>query len=223
MRVPLAGGTQETLLSEVGPYLLCFVSTHDARALRRVCREFLAAVTEHPWEDMRTVITGSIRKWRACFPRALRACVTMEPPFCGTRKWRTAQVVDADFVHLEGLLELDMSGCQDVTDAAFAHLRGVRSLNMRFTGAGITDAAFAPLRGIHTLDMSGCSQASISDAAFAHLRGIHTLKVMGCNQASITSAAFAPLRGVRTLDMHGCNLAVIAAARAQGLPVTDFT
>ena len=69
-RIPLAGGTQETLLSEVGPVLLRFVSTVDACALRLVCREFLVAVIEHPWEDRDTVIQGSIRAWRACFPRA---------------------------------------------------------------------------------------------------------------------------------------------------------
>ena len=60
MRVPLAGGTQETLLSEVGPVLLPFFTTRDACALRLVCREFLAAVTEHPWEDRGTVIKGAI-------------------------------------------------------------------------------------------------------------------------------------------------------------------
>ena len=48
MRVPLAGGTQETLLSEVGPVLLPFFTTRDACALRLVCREFLAAAREHP-------------------------------------------------------------------------------------------------------------------------------------------------------------------------------
>ena len=222
MRVPLAGGMQETLLSEVGPYLLCFVSTHDARALRRVCREFLAAVTEHPWEDMQTVIRGSIRRWRACFPRALRANVAEAPTIYGIR--RTIPLLDADFAHLEGLLELDMAGCRAVTDAAFAHLRGIRTLRMcHCRHPGITDAAFAHLGGIHTLHMAFCRQPGITNAAFAHLRGIHTLVVIGCSQAGITGAAFAPLRGIHTLDMRGCGLEVIAAARAQGLPVTAFT
>ena len=49
MLVPLAGGGQETLLSEVGSqYLLPLLTTADACALRLVCREFLAAVTEQP-------------------------------------------------------------------------------------------------------------------------------------------------------------------------------
>ena len=106
MLVPLAGGGQETLLSEVGSqYLLPLFNTRDACALRLVCREFLAAVSEQPWEDRDTVIKGSISAWRACFLRARSANV---------RQWhyvpgiglRTASVVDADFVHFEGLREL---------------------------------------------------------------------------------------------------------------------
>ena len=79
MRVPLAGGTQETLLSEVGPVLLRFVSTRDACTLRLVCREFLAAVREHPcqWEDRGTVITATsapgVRAFRSRAVRAFRS------------------------------------------------------------------------------------------------------------------------------------------------------
>ncbi len=47
MLVPLAGGGQETLLSEVGFVLLPLFTTVDACVLRLVCREFLAAVREH--------------------------------------------------------------------------------------------------------------------------------------------------------------------------------
>ena len=65
MLVPLAGGGQETLLSEVGFVLLPLFTTRDACALRLVCREFLAAVREHPWEDRGTVIKGSIAAWRS--------------------------------------------------------------------------------------------------------------------------------------------------------------
>jgi hypothetical protein len=230
-RIPLAGGTQETLLSEVGPVLLRFVSTRDACALRLVCREFLAAVTEHPWEDRRTVIKGSIGAWRACFPRARCANV---------RKWaghgdgvkRAAPVVDADFVHFEGLWELYMAGCWNVTDAAFVHLRGIHTLDMSGCDQlDITDAALAHLAGIQRLSMWGCDQATITDAAFAHLRGIqllnmsycrqltdaafvhlrgiHTLYMWGCSQPAITDAAFAHLRGIHTLVMEGCDQATI--------------
>ncbi len=50
MRVPLAGGGQETLLSEVGAqYLLPLFSTRDACGWCAASRELLAAVTEQPW------------------------------------------------------------------------------------------------------------------------------------------------------------------------------
>ena len=98
MLVPLAGGGQETLLSEVGFALLPLFTTRDACALRLVCREFLAAVSEHPWEDMGTVIQGSVAAWRACFPHARCANVQMTILIGGISK-RTAPVVDADFVH----------------------------------------------------------------------------------------------------------------------------
>ena len=111
MLVPLAGGGQETLLSEVGFVLLPLFTTRDACALRLVCREFLAAVTEHPWEDRGTVIKGSIAAWRACFPHARYANV-QNFEYSGGLNKRAAPVVDADFVHLEGLRELYMAGCR---------------------------------------------------------------------------------------------------------------
>ena len=209
MRVPLAGGTQETLLSEVGPVLLRFVSTADACALRLVCREFLAAVSEHPWEDRDTVIQGSIGAWRACFPRARCANV---------RNWdaddfaetRAAPVVDADFVHFEGLRELYMAHCTDVTDAAFVHLRGIHTLDMSLCiQPAITDAAFAHLAGIQQLSMWYCRQATITDAAFAPLRGIQLLNISECRQ--LTDAAFVHLRGIHTLVVDHCSQATITS------------
>ena len=242
MLVPLAGGGQETLLSEVGFVLLPLFSTAEACALRLVCREFLAAVTEHPWEDEKTNIKGSIGAWRACFPRALCANVAQSTGWRPLR--RSTPVVDADFVHLQGLRELDVRGCTSITDAAFAHLcgihtlrmshcvqagitdaaiahlRGIHRLSMNYcVQAGITDAAFVHLRGIHTLNMTGCSQAGITDAAFAHLRGIHSLNMTSCGQAGITDAAFAHLSGIHALRMDNCRLNCLEAAWALGLPV----
>ena len=233
-RIPLAGGGQETLLSEVGFVLLPLFSTAEACALRLVCREFLAAVSEHPWEDREMVIQGSIAAWRACFPCARCANVS-KFDFDGEVELRAAPVVDADFVHFEGLRELYMAGCEDVTDAAFAHLRGLHALDMICCSQrAITDVAFAHLTGIQRLSIAGCGQATISDAAFAHLRGIqvlnmgncrqitdaafvhlrgiHTLYMYTCPQPDITDAAFVHLRGIHTLVMNGCYQATITGA-----------
>ena len=94
MLVPLAGGGQEMLLSEAGFVLLPFFTTRDACKLRLVCREFLAAVSEHPWEDRRTVIQGSIAAWRACFPHA-RCANVQRHDWDGGSNERSAPVVDA--------------------------------------------------------------------------------------------------------------------------------
>jgi hypothetical protein len=238
MRVPLAGGGKETLLSEVGFVLLQLFTTRDACALRLVCREFLAAVTEQPWEDGETVIKGSIAAWRACFPRACCANVARHSMTGG--EVRTAPVVDADFVHFEGLRELNMLYCQEVTDAAFAHLRGIHSLEMgrcfhltdaallhlagiqrlgMFNCHGITDAGFVHLRGIQLLNIAYCSQ--LTDAAFVHLRGIKTLFMISCGQPSITDAAFVHLRSIRTLVLDFCTQATITGATFSSLAGID--
>ena len=239
MHVPLAGGGQETLLSEVCFVLLPLFTTADACALRLVCREFLAAVSEHPWEDRDTVIQGDIAAWRACFPHARCANVQRRWGINDRRK-RTAPLTDADFVHFEGLRELYMEGCKDVTDAAFVHLRGIDTLDMSYcyqsaitdaafahlagiqflcvrfcNQATITDAAFMHLRGIQMLNIVGCRQ--LTDAAFVHLRGIHTLNMWSCSQPAITDAAFAYLRGIHTLVMNDCNQATITGATFSSL------
>jgi hypothetical protein len=214
--------------------LLPLFTTADACALRLVCREFLAAVSEHPWEDSDTVIQGSIAAWRACFPHA-RCANVCEWDDDEEAETRAAPVVDADLVHFEGLRELYMAGCRDLTDAACVHLRGIHTLDMTMFDqlaitdaafahlvgiqrlsirhcdqANITDAAFAHLRGIQLLNMSRCTQ--FTDAAFVHLRGIHTLFMWYCDQPSITDAAFVHLRGIHTLVMQGCHQATITGA-----------
>ena len=232
-RSALAGSAGRTLLAECPCALLEFFGTPEACVLRLVCRELQAAVAAHPWEDMEAVIRGSIGAWRACFPRARRANVRMLTSDRNAAV-RRIPVVDADFVHFEGLWELDMSFCKAVTDAAFVHLRGIRVLNMWACKQAATDAAFAHLVGIQKLCISSCNQATLTDAAFIHLRGIrmlnmnccrqltdaafahlggiHTLIMFGCHQPAITDAAFAHLRGIHSLVMEGCHQGSITGA-----------
>ena len=132
-----------------GGGILGFFDTREARALRLVCSEFLEAVAVAPWADAETRITRNAGGWRASFPRATKANISVK---LISFPQRHNAFIDADFVHFEGLHSLDMTGCSQ---------------------AGITDAAFAHLKGIHTLNMSDCRQAGITDAAFTHLKGIH--------------------------------------------------
>ena len=245
MRLAGGPGGEPTIVSIVGVVLFPFISTEDAaRGLRLTCRELKQAVADFPWEDMRTVIRGSVALWRGCFPRARCANVGQCPGaeeyhnpngrrtpvvdadfvhFVGLRALNVSycmQVTDAAFVHLRGIQRLDMSGCNQatITDAAFHHLKGIKELDMRgCTQTTITDAAFVHLKGIQVLNMSGCSQATITDAAFEHLKGIQELNMAFCNQATITDAAFHHLKGIKQLGMYGCRTASIQAARAAGL------
>ena len=201
-RIALAGDAGRTLLAECPGALLALFSTPEACALRLVCREFQAAVAAHPWEDIDTVIMGSIGAWRACFLRARSANV---------RNWaRRASVVDADFVHFVGLWELDMSCCTAVTDAAFVHLRGIRVLNMTHCNQRtITDAAFAHLVGIQKLCIESCPQDTLTDASFIHLRGMRVLNMGGCTQ--LTDAIFVHLKGIGALFLWRCRQITDAA------------
>ena len=98
--------------------VLGFFDTREARALRLVCAEFRDAVAVVPWADMETRITGNVRGWRRSFPHATKANIAVVSRFNA--------IVDADFVHFEGLHTLNMHGCGQagITDAAFVHLEG---------------------------------------------------------------------------------------------------
>ena len=202
--------------------LFPFFDTREACSLRGVCHELRQAVGDFPWEDMGTVIRGSIALWRACLPRARGANVGQrigDGLYQNPNGRRTA-VVDGDFVHFVGLRALNISLCRKVTDAAFVHLRGIERLNMYCCSqTSITDAAFEHLKGVQELDMSWCSQATITDAAFEHLKGIQVLNMSGCTQATIADAAFEHLKGIITLPMFNCRAESIQAARDADLPV----
>ena len=118
----------------------------EATTLRQLCREFKSTVADFPWEDEKTVIRGSVASWRACFPRARWANVSVYNERVN-QKGRRTQVMDGDFVHFVGVKKLNMKLCMSITDAGFAHLEG-----------------------IHTLNMSWCMQPTITDQAFVHLK-----------------------------------------------------
>jgi hypothetical protein len=122
--------TPSTVLSvlagahSVGAGILGFFDTKAARALRLVCTEFREAVAVVPWADTGTRISRNAGGWRTCFPRATKHEDSQPAPQFHNL------IVDADFVHFEGLHTLDMSLCSQagITDAAFVHLKGIHKL-----------------------------------------------------------------------------------------------
>lgn len=136
--------------------LFGYFTTPEATVLRLVCKDFKAAVAEYPWYDMETFILGNISSWRACFPKARAANVGNYMFNPGSRK---IPLKDADFVHFQGITELNM-----------------------YYQSGVTDKAFKNLMGIKKLNMGGCNTYSISDVAFQYLDGIEELNMFACKQ-----------------------------------------
>jgi hypothetical protein len=166
-----------------GAGVVGFFDTMEASLIRLVCTEFREAIAAAPWADMGTRIRQNVGGWRASFPRATKANISVND----RNPRRHNAIVDADFVHFKGIHTLDMSWCGQ---------------------AGITNDGFAHLTGIHTLLMWDCNQASITDAAFVHLKGIHTLEMWGCGQLNITVGALAHLKEIHRLDLRGCGTCV---------------
>jgi hypothetical protein len=198
-----AGRAGRTLLAECRSALLDFFFTDEACVLRLVCREFKDAVAAHPWYDRCTLIAGSIAKWRSCFPLARCANVREDETVFGSEH-RLTPVVDADFVHFEGLWELEISWCMAVTDAAFVHLRDIRILAMvGCSQLAITDAGLAHMAGIEELWMDDCSQCTLTDAAYAPLRGLCLLSVGSADQ--YTDGLFVHLKDIHILYLEHCH------------------
>ena len=111
-----------------GEGILGFFDTREARAIRLVCVELREAVAVVPWADMGTRITGNVGGWRASFPRATKANISVKYSYPQVHN----AIVDADFVHFEGIHTLDMSYCRQagITSAAFVHLKGIHKLDM---------------------------------------------------------------------------------------------
>ena len=113
-RARFAGGDRAALNDMgVGLTILAFLGydTRHARTLRRVCKDFRAAVAAFPWDDASTRISMTVAGWSASVPRAQAANVS-------ERQDLTVQ----DFaVHLRGVRVLNVSGCGQacVADGSF--------------------------------------------------------------------------------------------------------
>ena len=137
------GNTQD-VFSAASHCLFGFLTTREANALRRTCREACAAVTAHPWTDAQTRIAGRLARWRKCFPHAVAANVT-----------ERYDLVSADFAHLRGVRTIDMARCHNrrLGNDVAAHLRDVRVLDLSycFFAGGMTSAILADLGGVSEL------------------------------------------------------------------------
>lgn len=126
--------------------------------------------------------------------------------------------------HVVGtLVSLNMTFCTQITDAAFVHLRGIEDLSMMGCNQDeITNAAFTHLIGIKALDMTNCNQETITNAALENLVGIRDLFIHGCTQ--FTDGCLTGLGSVRKLDVGLCHrLTDASIAHLQNLEHLEIT
>ncbi|NBW29533.1 hypothetical protein EBR37_04090, partial [bacterium] len=133
------------------------------------------------------------------------------------------QITDAAFVHLRGIEDLSMLGCDqdEITNAALENLVGIRDLFIHgctqftdgcLTGLGsvrkldvgkchrLTDASIAQLQNLEHLEISECPL--MTDLAVSSKRGLRWLCIDGCPQ--LTEASFENLDGILELHMADC-------------------
>ncbi len=150
--------------------MLDMFDTAAVLPLRATCRDAVAAVAAHPWDDLETVICGNVGP--ALLPAGRPASRTqlscplrassLEMSYC-----THATITDAAFVPLAGIQSLTMHGCTQAT----IHRRCLCAPGgNQVTQATITDAAFASLAGIQRLNMLSCREAIIASARAAGLR-----------------------------------------------------
>ena len=206
------GALPHTILSCCQGTLLGMFSTQSVLPLRSTCRDAVAAVAAHPWEDTATLLAGSVALWRRCFPSARCANAKMWVTFSRERvRCHSLALSDADVQHFAGLQALNMSKARRVT--ALAPLSGIHTLDLT-SCEGLTDDALAPLAGVKRLSLWWCVQ--LTDACLKHLGGIETLNISRCHL--ITGAGFARLRGLRHLLLRACSAVPMdALAHLEGI------
>ena len=171
--------------------VLSFLPLNDVNSVRLTCSELRADVANNCLGELTTRITGSLTKWRACFPAAAFANVSRRPDI-------TAATLATHFHGVRGGLRgLDVRGCADPTWAGALPSLSATLRDLRADGAGgLTDSNLLPLDGLTRLQLEGCSGALTDDIGF--LPRLASLSLQKCS--GITGALFARLPvGLHTL------------------------
>ncbi len=125
----------------VGAGILGFFDTREAGAIRLVCVEFRDAVAAIPWADMETRISRNVGGWRACYPSATKANISV----AYSAPQQHNAIVDADFVHFE----VDECSVRDARLVAANHVELVNPLEV--DKRGVRDALLVASRHEHVV------------------------------------------------------------------------
>ena len=156
-----------------------YLTTRDASAFRTASKRTQSAVRAFVWTDLRTRIAGSVRSWRACFPKATQANLS-----------RRTDVRHHEFVHLVGVTSLDFSynECYSLCNHTFRFLSELRVLNLSNSWQDRSVWAFF--------------RDAFNDGLFQHLGKLEILHLDGFLLNKVTGAFAAHLPRLRTLSLH---------------------
>lgn len=199
--------------------LLPYFTTEDACSLRLINKEFNEIVTKYPWDDMKTIIKGSIKLWRKCFPNARSANVHNKILYDSDLTYfeqlqkldisrsmsneNPIYVTELGFIKLSKLKSLNIMGCNTIPEIGLKYLINMKELDISWCDQ-ITNNIFIYFTKLDKLVMRWCSQSSITDNAFKNIAKIKSLDMTGCNQVTITNNAFIHFMCLTNLDMSGC-------------------
>jgi len=173
-----------------------FVGMRDATAMRATCKQLRDVAARVAWREREYVWGPDLSLWRACFPRALAVGVKKDDPGdilppqdqYDDDKAHEDDAQDEDLQWVEGVLDVKLSECEQITDAGLAHLGSVTTLDIR--GCKITNEGLRHLGHVTTLDLSWCKL--ITDEGLRHLGSVRKLDIGGCPK--VTKEGIARLR-----------------------------
>jgi len=144
-----------------------YIGYDEGHNLIKVSNNFRSLVSQFKWNDLVTLIEYDIKTWNEYFPNAIGVSIS-----------RKVNIKNTDFVYLQKIKYLNISGSNSFTDFAFEYLSNVETLDISHC-YNISNNAFKYLKKIKTLNMSYCRQKSITEEAFKYI--YKTLKILYIN------------------------------------------
>lgn len=180
----------DLLQQAFGPALVFpFLTTKDARELRRVCRDFLGIVAAFRWHDMRTRVE-KLALWRRCFPNATACLISVWANVGG--------LVHGSFEGVkwvECLRWREWCGSEYLSLFASAETLHIDKVHVGVDGIRQVD----PRQLLRVRDLS--IRCNLNDEHLEHLTGVRKLKVSGY-YFSFTDAGLKMLDRVESLSLH---------------------
>lgn len=181
---------KDLLQQAFGPALVFpFLTTKDARELRRVCRDFLGIVAAFRWHDMRTRVE-KLALWRRCFPNATACLISV-------------------WANVDGLVHGSFEGIKWVECLRWSEWYSSEYPSLFASAETLhIDKMHASVDGVRRVDprcllrvRDLTIRCNLNDEHLKHLAGVRKLKVSGY-YFSFTDAGLNMLDRVESLSLH---------------------